>query len=177
MQRNHLYVLNAEIARPVCLVVRGSEEAWLWHMRYGHLNFPVLRKLGREEMVHGLPVVDHVDQVCSSCLVGMQCPTQFPHQAEYQVEDPMELVHGDLCGPIAPVTPTRSRYFILLIDDCSCYMWLRTLRSKDQVADMIKLYQQVAKGETGRKLRAFRIDHHGEFTSTEFTKHCVKHGM
>jgi hypothetical protein len=45
------------------------------------------------------------------------------------------------------------------------------------VADMIKLYQQVAKGETGRKLRAFRIDHRGEFTSTEFTKHCVKHGM
>jgi transposase InsO family protein len=89
----------------------------------------------------------------------------------------VELVHGDLCGPIAPTTPTRSRYFILLIDDCSRYMWLRTLRSMDQVADMIKLYQQVAEGETDRKLRAFRTAHGGEFKSTGFIKHCIEHGM
>jgi hypothetical protein len=41
----------------------------LWHMRYDHLNFPALRKLGREEMVHGLPKAEHVDQVCSGCLI------------------------------------------------------------------------------------------------------------
>jgi hypothetical protein len=80
---NHIYVLSAEIARPMCLVVRGSEEAWLWHMRYGYLNFPTLRKLGQEEMVRGLPVVEHVDQVCNSCLIGKQRRTPFPHQAEY----------------------------------------------------------------------------------------------
>jgi hypothetical protein len=39
----------------------------------------------------------------------------------------MELVHGELCGPITPVTLSESHYFILLVDDCSRYMWLRTL--------------------------------------------------
>jgi hypothetical protein len=121
---HRMYVLSVEIARLVCLVARGSEEVWLWHMRYGHLNFPTLRKLGREEIVRGLPEVEHVDQVCKNCLVGKQCRTTFPHQAEYHVEDPTELVHGDLYGPITPTTPSGSRYFILLVNDCSCYMWL-----------------------------------------------------
>jgi hypothetical protein len=30
-------------------------------MRYGHLNFLALRKLSQEEMVRGLPEVEHVD--------------------------------------------------------------------------------------------------------------------
>jgi hypothetical protein len=45
---NRLYVLEAEIAAPVCLAM----SAWLWHARFGHLNFPALRKLARDDMVY-----------------------------------------------------------------------------------------------------------------------------
>ncbi|KAL5225530.1 hypothetical protein ABZP36_012169 [Zizania latifolia] len=33
------------------------------------------------------------------------------------------LVHGDLCGPITPATPDGKKYFLLLVDDWSRYMW------------------------------------------------------
>ena len=33
-------------------------------------------------------------------------------------------MHGDLCGPIAPETPNGSKYFLLLVDDRSRYMWV-----------------------------------------------------
>jgi hypothetical protein len=127
----------------VCLLARGSEEAWLWHMRYDHLNFPALRKLAWEDMVRGFAEVEHVDQVCSGCLADKQHRATFPHQAEYRAEEPMELVDGDLCGPITPATPSGSCYFLVLIDDCSRYMWLCTLRTKDQAVSAIKLFQQV----------------------------------
>jgi hypothetical protein len=52
---NQLYVLDVEITEPVCLLARGSEEAWLWHTRFGHLNFQALRKLARDDMVRRLP--------------------------------------------------------------------------------------------------------------------------
>ncbi|WVZ98205.1 LOW QUALITY PROTEIN: hypothetical protein U9M48_043674 [Paspalum notatum var. saurae] len=39
----------------------------------------------------------------------------------------MELVHGDLCGPVSPATPTTP--FLLLVDDRSRYMWLVLLPS------------------------------------------------
>ena len=31
----------------------------------------------------------------------------------------LELVHGDLCGPITPATHDGRKYFILPVDDCS----------------------------------------------------------
>jgi transposase InsO family protein len=153
--------------------MRVSESTWLWHARFGHLNFPALRKLARDDMVRGLPEVGQVDQICDGCLAGKHRRSPFSHRAEYRVEV-LELVHGDLCGPITPPTPSGSCYFLLLVDDSSRYMWLRTVRSKDQAAVAIKQFQQVAEAETGTKLHTFRSDRGGEFTFVEFTEYCVE---
>jgi hypothetical protein len=40
-----LYVLDATIARPVCLAARGAEDVWVWHARLGHVNFTALHKM------------------------------------------------------------------------------------------------------------------------------------
>jgi hypothetical protein len=58
---NRLYILNVELASPVCLVMKGAECVWLWHIKFGHLNFSTMRKLAREGMVHGLLEVDQAD--------------------------------------------------------------------------------------------------------------------
>jgi hypothetical protein len=47
----------------------------------------------------------------------------------------LELVHGDLCGPITPVTTTGKKYVFLLVDDVSRYMWLTLLGTKDEAAN------------------------------------------
>jgi hypothetical protein len=138
---NRLYVLEVEIAVPVFLAVRGSKSALLWHACFRHLNFPVLHRLAQEDMVRGLPAVEQVDQICIGCLAGKHRRVSFPHQVEYQAEEILELVHGDLCGLITPPTPSDSRYFLLLVDNSNRYMWLRMLRSKDQATDVTKQFQ------------------------------------
>jgi hypothetical protein len=55
---NRLYVLELNIARPVCLVAQGSSVVWKWHARYGHLNIRGLRRLADDNMVSGLPQLD-----------------------------------------------------------------------------------------------------------------------
>ena len=52
-----LYVLDATIARPVCLAARSDEDAWIWHARFGHINFAALRMMAREGLVRGLPLL------------------------------------------------------------------------------------------------------------------------
>jgi hypothetical protein len=37
--KNCLYLLKMQFAAPICLVAKADDEAWLWHARYGHLNF------------------------------------------------------------------------------------------------------------------------------------------
>jgi hypothetical protein len=41
-----LYVLDITIARPICLAACVGEDAWRWHVRFGHINFEALWKMG-----------------------------------------------------------------------------------------------------------------------------------
>ena len=101
----------------------------------------------------------------------------FPKTAKYHVADALKLVHGDLCGPITPATNGGRRYFLLLVDDCSRYMWLQLLTSKDEAAMVIKKFKMCAEAESVKKLRVLRTDHSGEFTSVEFAAYCVEQGV
>jgi hypothetical protein len=120
-----------------------------------------LRKLVQEEMVHGLPKIGQVGQLCEACQAGKQQRTSFLTNAEYRVERCLELVHGDLCGPISPATPRGNKYFLLLVDDLSKYMWVAIIPSNDRAATAIKDIQARAEGESGLKLKALLTDRRG----------------
>jgi transposase InsO family protein len=164
-----LYVLDLTIARPVCLAVCAREDVWRWHARFGHINFEDLRKMGREELVRDLPILSQVGQVCKACLIGKHRRASFPHQAMRQAMEPLELVHGDICGPISPVTPSGNRYFLLLIDDYSRYMWVVLPPTKDGAA--------AAERKSGKKLCALRTDHGGEFSANHFKEYLSELGV
>ena len=76
---------------------------------------------------------------------------------------------------MSPATPGGRRYFLLLVDDDTRYMWAVLLDSKAAAADAIKRHQAAA--ECGRKLRVLRTDNGGEFTTAEFAAYCADKGI
>jgi transposase InsO family protein len=74
-------------------------------------------------------------------------------------------------------TPGGRRYFLLLIDDLSRYMWVVVLGSKGEAADTIRRAQAAADVECGHELRVLRIDNGGEFTAAEFVSYCADEGV
>jgi transposase InsO family protein len=82
-----------------------------------------------------------------------------------------------LCGPISQATPKGNKYFLLLVDDLSGYMWVVVIPFKDRAATAIKDIQAWAEGESGLKLKALHTDRGGEFTTMEFTDYCVAEGV
>ena len=97
----------------------------------------------------------HAGELCDSCLVGKQRRLPFPKAAKYRAADALELIHGDLCGPITSATNGGRRYFLLLVDDCSRYMWLQLRTSKDKAVEAIKKFKARAEAESGvRKMDA-----------------------
>ena len=102
---NRLYVLNVQVAQPLCFAARRDDEAWQWHERFGHLHFEALKRLSATEMVRGLPCLDHVEQLCDVCVLTKQRQLPFPQRASFRAKERLELVHGDLCGPMTPATP------------------------------------------------------------------------
>ena len=63
--KNCLYSLELEIEQPVSLSARIEEVAWRWHARYGHLSFPALQKLHKEEMVHSFLAIKGMNRLCN----------------------------------------------------------------------------------------------------------------
>jgi hypothetical protein len=63
------------------LAARKDDEAWRWHEHFGHLHFDTLHRLARDDMVHGLPVIDHVGQFYDMCVITKHRRTPFPAEA------------------------------------------------------------------------------------------------
>jgi hypothetical protein len=68
-EANRLYLLYLKFTQLTCLAVRGrgNEVAWRWHERFGHVNMAALKKLAQEELVHSLPKIGQVGQLCEAC--------------------------------------------------------------------------------------------------------------
>jgi len=56
MIKNKMFLLNIEMDVPKCMC---ENETWLWHMRFGHVNFDSLKMMVQKEMLKGLPSIIH----------------------------------------------------------------------------------------------------------------------
>ncbi|KAG7553295.1 hypothetical protein ISN45_Aa06g038290 [Arabidopsis thaliana x Arabidopsis arenosa] len=56
MSKNRMFVLNIRNDIAQCLKMCYKEESWLWHLRFGHLNFGGLELLSKKEMESGLAI-------------------------------------------------------------------------------------------------------------------------
>ncbi|GJZ22768.1 zinc finger, CCHC-type containing protein [Tanacetum coccineum] len=176
-QRNRLYKASLRIATPVCLLANLKDTTWLWHARLGHLNFESLKTITQKDLVHGVPTIKQTKQICDVCLIGKQNRVPSPKKVKTRSTSPLDLVYGDLCGPITPPTPSGKKYIFLLVDDYSRYMWVYFLSTKDQVFDTFKEYKSTVEKELRTTLRMLRTDRGGEFTSNEFTQYCKENGI
>ncbi|CAJ2633694.1 unnamed protein product [Trifolium pratense] len=177
MSRNRMFVLNIQNDVAQCLKMCYKEESWLWHLRFGHLNFGGLELLSKKEMVRGLPYINHPNQVCEGCLLGKQFKMSFPKESSSRAQKPLELIHTDVCGPIKPRSLGKSNYFLLFIDDFSRKTWVYFLKEKSEVFENFKKFKALVEKESGLVIKAIRSDRGGEFTSNEFLKYCEDNGI
>lgn len=115
--RNRLYKVILDIDDTKCLQLTTSTESSKWHARLGHVNVDTMKMMIKDELVSGIPNFAVEKEICASCLVGKQTRKSFPQATAYRAAQRLELIHGDLCGPITPPTAGHKRYVFVLIDD------------------------------------------------------------
>lgn len=82
----------------------------------------------------------------------------FPKQTTFQAKQKLELVHADLCGPITPATLGGNKYFLLLVDDFSKFMWIYMLANKDEALGAFKKYRTLVENKSEKKIKVLRTD-------------------
>jgi len=78
MTSNRMFPLHIQHGVQKCLSTRVQDPTWLWHLRYGHLNFKGLKTLYEKNMVEGLPNINNPIEMCEDCIVGKQHRDSFP---------------------------------------------------------------------------------------------------
>ncbi|GJY95415.1 retrovirus-related pol polyprotein from transposon TNT 1-94 [Tanacetum coccineum] len=111
-QEERIKPWHVDSAATKCLKSCLEDHSWLWHIRYGHLNFGDLKLLSFKGMVKGLDQIDHPNQVCEGCLLGKHARSSFPKKATSKAKEPLQLIHTDLCGPITPPSHDRGGEFL-----------------------------------------------------------------
>nr|GEW20138.1 putative ribonuclease H-like domain-containing protein [Tanacetum cinerariifolium] len=83
-RQHNIYSINLNNIVPhkdlTYLVAKASaDEGMLWHRRLGHLNFKIMNRLVRHNLVKGLPSkCFENDHTCSACLKGKQHKASYP---------------------------------------------------------------------------------------------------
>ena len=100
-------------------------ETYLWHLRLCHINLDRISRLVRDGPLGSLKV--EALPTCESCLEGKMTKRPFPSKGN-RVNDKLELIHSDLCGPMNIQARGGYEYFVTFIDDYSKYGYIYLLR-------------------------------------------------
>lgn len=78
-----------------------------------------------------LPDLDQVSlKKCEACLDGKQNKVSFHSSPPSRMENVLDLVHSEVCGPLSK-SLGRAKYFVTFIDDHSRKTQAYTIKSKD----------------------------------------------
>ncbi|KAE8715084.1 1-phosphatidylinositol-3-phosphate 5-kinase FAB1B [Hibiscus syriacus] len=85
----------------------------------------------------------------------------------------LELVHSDVWQ--APVTSLGgAKYFVSFIDDYSRRCWVHPIKKKSDVFSTFKNFKARVELDSGNKIKCFKTDNGGKYTSEEFDDFCKK---
>ncbi|CAI7892410.1 unnamed protein product, partial [Closterium sp. NIES-53] len=118
-----------------------SHQTLLWHHRLGHPSLPCLHGMHPRLLVSGLPrslppLPPSPAPPCFPSDEGRQCAA--PHSSSFPpTTAPLQTLHMDVWGPARVCGHGRERYFLLVVDDYSCYTTVFPLHSKGEVPDVL----------------------------------------
>ena len=165
------------IANPICNKkqrVSPNDEIYLWHLRLGYISLDRINRLTNDSPLRELSV--GTLPVCESCLEEKMTKRSFSGKRK-RAEEPLELVHSDVCGPLNVQARGGYEYFISFIDDFSRYGYIYLMQRKSEAYEKFKEFRAEAEKQLGKTLKTFRSDRGGEFLDTEFTDHLIENGI
>jgi hypothetical protein len=112
------------------LLTHAGESSRIWNEGFGHLNFIYMKKIRKKILVNGLPDIHFSKGVCEGCVLGKHPQEKFDKRKFHRSFAPLDLIHSDLVGPFPHPSTIKVRFFLIFVDDFSCFTWIYFLRKK-----------------------------------------------
>ena len=149
-----------------------------WHRRLGHLGYSEVRQLLRGRLVTDMDCKGfETPTFCEPCALAKSKRIPFPHTATRRAKRVLELVHSDVCGPTQNLSLGGNQYFVTLIDDYSRNSFVRFIRHKSEVSDVLCALIRQLENQTDSQLKTIRTDRGGEYLNKAFAKFLRDKGV
>ncbi|KAI7957957.1 hypothetical protein MJO29_006174 [Puccinia striiformis f. sp. tritici] len=141
-----------------------------WHNRLGHAS------RARIQVALKNPLPPSATVTCDACMSGKL--TKLPFNSHFRpVTAPLEVVHGDLVGPISPATNGGARYFLTLVDQYSGHIHTSILKLKSDALEAINAYKVYFERQTGYTIKKLVTDGGGEFVNKALSAILAEEGI
>uniref|UniRef100_A0AAV1V209 Polyprotein n=1 Tax=Peronospora matthiolae TaxID=2874970 RepID=A0AAV1V209_9STRA len=153
------------------------------HTRLGLLPMKAIKNLGK--CVEGLTMEDSSvmdvdqDEISEVCVTERLSVKPFPKSTygEVKTTSLIQVIHGDVLGPIKTKSQGGARFVVTFLDDCSGYVVAYYIPHKSNVVDKFIKYKSMMENQLNNKIKCIRTDNGGEYINNRFTENCRKAGI
>nr|GEV12531.1 hypothetical protein [Tanacetum cinerariifolium] len=110
------------------------------------------------------------DHLCSTCEQGKIHQKHHKSKTAFASNQPLYLLHMDLCGPMRVESINGKRYVLVVVDDFSQFTWVFFLHSKDESFEVIISFIKKIQVNLQLQVQCVRTDNGTKFKNKTLTK-------
>ncbi|OMO83306.1 Integrase, catalytic core [Corchorus capsularis] len=165
--------IQQNFAMSAFVLDKNSSSFHLWHSRLGHVSSSRLRYMLSVGLLGNVKYSDISD--CKGCILAKFSALPFNKSTSIS-NAPFDLVHSDVWGPSPVATKGGSVYYVSFVDDYSRYCWVYLMRHRSEFFQIYSKFAAMVKTQFSVKIKVFRSDSGGEYTSTQFQELLASEG-
>ena len=100
---------------------------------------------------------------CVSCQLGKQLVLPF-NTSESMSTNIFDLIHSNVWGPSSIFSIGRSQYFVIFVDDCSCYSCIFHMKYYSELLQVYSNFVKMVETQFSKHIKIFRSDNALEYT-------------
>ena len=163
---NGVYTLpDALVQASPKMVVNVHERTSIngWHKRLGHPSQKIVHHLVKN---FSLPIIQegHSSHLCTSCSINKAHKQPFRTNS-LQSHAPLDLIYTDVWGPSNTIGIDGSRYYLILVDHFTKYIWFYPMETKSQVSVIFPQFKHLVENRFQSKIKSIYSDNGGEFVA------------
>lgn len=149
-----------------------------WHRKLGHRDAEAVKQMKTKDLVTGLEITDcGIKSVCEICIKGKMTKRSFSKESYHNTQEPLDLIHTDVCGPVQTVILGKKRYILTLIDDYSKYTVVYLMEHKSEVTEKTQEYINNMKTKFKKVPKIIRSDQGKEYLNASLKNFLRKEGI
>ena len=149
----------------------------LLHKRLAHASHGVLKQMITKGLVKGISDVGSIPNEihCDACIQSKMTAAPFA-LGHKRADTTLGRVHSDL-GEFEHLSIGGCKYFGLIVDDRSAYLWVHPMKHKGEFAPWFIGMDKIFHNQHGHHVGIFRADGGGEFCNSELDSYFEEHGI